>query len=271
MHVMAGQACEAPAFEAVMVGIRTPRSGLRRPRTRPAVVFADRAYSSRALRGHLRRRGIRAVILQPADRWPAGHRSRHNVSVELLTAVLPVGATVFVAIMGYLQWRRSEQRQAENETARQELEQAERRRIARGLHDQRRLEALQELLDKLRELEIQSRWNAGGQDLRAEVPKINTFLIQHGEVLEDEERRLAQQFLEGLTWIDHHEAEERRRWDEQREQQLSAHGSDIGSYESSWVHTGPLPPFGEVDQAVQKWTSARAALEERLRKALQGM
>ncbi|MEV5308945.1 hypothetical protein, partial [Streptomyces diastaticus] len=89
--------------------------------------------------------------------------------------------------------------------------------------------------------------------------------------LEDEERRLAQQFLEGLTWIDHHEAEERRRWDEQREQQLSAHGSDIGSYESSWVHTGPLPPFGEVDQAVQKWTSARAALEERLRKALQGM
>lgn len=191
--------------------------------------------------------------------------------MEILTAALPVGATVFVAIVGYLQWRRSEQRQAENETARQELEQAERRRIARGPYDQQRLKALQELLDRLRELEIQSRWNGGGKDLRAEVPKINTFLIQRGEVLEDEECRLAQQFLEGLTWIDRREAEERRRWDEQREQELSAHGIDIGSYESSWKQTGPLPPFDEVHQAVQKWTSARDALEDRLRKALQGM
>ncbi|MFA3842899.1 hypothetical protein [Streptomyces aureus] len=182
-----------------------------------------------------------------------------------------MGATVFVALVGYLQWRRSERRKAENETARQDLEQAERRRIARELYDQQRLEALQELLDKLRELEIQSRWNAGGQDLRAEVPKLNTFLIQHGEVLEDEECRLAQQFLEGLTWIDHREADERRRWDEQREQELSAHGSDIGSYESSWERTVHLPPFDEVHHAVQKWTSARDALEERLRKALQGM
>jgi len=31
------------------------------------VVLADRAYSSRAIREHLRRRGIRAVIPQPAD------------------------------------------------------------------------------------------------------------------------------------------------------------------------------------------------------------
>ncbi|MFC9061906.1 hypothetical protein ACFTXB_28305 [Streptomyces sp. NPDC057074] len=89
--------------------------------------------------------------------------------MELLTVVLPVSATVFVAIVGYLQWRRSERRQGENETVRQELEQAERRRIAREPFDQQRQEALQELLDKLRELEIQSRWNAGGQDLRAEV------------------------------------------------------------------------------------------------------
>ncbi|MEV6840942.1 hypothetical protein AB0N17_41805 [Streptomyces sp. NPDC051133] len=92
--------------------------------------------------------------------------------MELLTAALPVSATVLVAIVGYLQWRRSERRQAESETVRHELEQAERRRIARGPYDQKRLEALQELLDKLRDLEIQSRWNAGGRDLRAEVPKI---------------------------------------------------------------------------------------------------
>ncbi|MGW6742830.1 IS5 family transposase [Streptomyces sp. NPDC055025] len=67
IHVTAGQAGDAPAFEAVMAGIRVPRSGLGRPRTCPAVVLADRAYSSRAIRGHLRRRGVRAVIPQPAD------------------------------------------------------------------------------------------------------------------------------------------------------------------------------------------------------------
>lgn len=76
MHVTAGQAGDAPAFEAVMAGIRIPRSGLGRPRTRPAVVLADRAYSSRAIRGHLRRRGIRAVIPQPVDQ--IGHRLRRG-------------------------------------------------------------------------------------------------------------------------------------------------------------------------------------------------
>ncbi|MFE4632211.1 IS5 family transposase [Streptomyces sp. NPDC056773] len=76
VHVTAGQAGDAPAFEAVMDGIRIPRSGLGRPRTRPAVVLADRAYSSRAIRGHLRRRGIRAVIPQPADQ--ISHRLRRG-------------------------------------------------------------------------------------------------------------------------------------------------------------------------------------------------
>ncbi|MFK4196892.1 IS5 family transposase [Streptomyces sp. NPDC033754] len=76
IHVTGGQAGDAPAFEAVMAGIRIPRSGVGRPRTRPAVVLADRAYSSRAIRGHLRRRGIRAVIPQPADQ--VGHRLRRG-------------------------------------------------------------------------------------------------------------------------------------------------------------------------------------------------
>ncbi|QUI34711.1 IS5 family transposase [Streptomyces alfalfae] len=74
IHVTAGQAGDAPAFEAVMARIRIPRSGPGRPRTRPATILADRAYSSRAIRGHLRRRGIRAVIPQPADQ--IGHRLR---------------------------------------------------------------------------------------------------------------------------------------------------------------------------------------------------
>lgn len=59
-----------------MARIRVPRTGLGRPRTRPTAVLADRAYSSRAIRGHLRRRGIRAVIPQPADQ--IGHRLRRG-------------------------------------------------------------------------------------------------------------------------------------------------------------------------------------------------
>jgi len=49
-----------------MARIRVPRQ-IGRPRTTPEAVLADKAYSSRAIRTHLRRRGIRAVIPQPAD------------------------------------------------------------------------------------------------------------------------------------------------------------------------------------------------------------
>ncbi|MFF4246949.1 IS5 family transposase [Streptomyces sp. NPDC001822] len=76
LRVTAGQAGDAPAFETVMAGIRVPRSGPGRPRTRPDAVLADRAYSSRAIRSHLRRRGIRAVIPQPSDQ--IGHRLRRG-------------------------------------------------------------------------------------------------------------------------------------------------------------------------------------------------
>ncbi|MFE2165864.1 IS5 family transposase [Streptomyces sp. NPDC059447] len=61
-----GQAGDAPAFTQVMAAIRVTRPK-GRPRTRPIVVLADKAYSSRAIREHLRRRRIRAVIPQPAD------------------------------------------------------------------------------------------------------------------------------------------------------------------------------------------------------------
>ncbi|CAL9661241.1 IS5 family transposase ISBli8 [Streptomyces sp. enrichment culture] len=74
--VTAGQAGDAPAFETVMSHIRVPRSGVGRPRIRPPVVLADRAYSSRAVRNHLRRRDIRAVIPQPSDQ--IGHRRRRS-------------------------------------------------------------------------------------------------------------------------------------------------------------------------------------------------
>lgn len=47
-----------------------------RPRTRPNAVRADKAYSSRAIRGHLRSRGIKAVIPEPDDQ--KGHRRRRG-------------------------------------------------------------------------------------------------------------------------------------------------------------------------------------------------
>ena len=47
-----------------------------RPRTRPEAVLGDKAYSSRAIRTHLRTRGIKAVIPEPADQQ--GHRRRRG-------------------------------------------------------------------------------------------------------------------------------------------------------------------------------------------------
>ncbi|MGW7587658.1 IS5 family transposase [Streptomyces rubiginosohelvolus] len=74
--VTAGQAGDAPAFVGVMARIRIPRL-VGRPRTRPDVVLADKAYSSRAIREHLRRRGIRTVIpVGAADQ--RGHRLRRG-------------------------------------------------------------------------------------------------------------------------------------------------------------------------------------------------
>lgn len=61
-----GQAWNAPAFPEAMACSRVPAGG--RPRTTPEAVLADKAYSLRALRTHLRRRGIRAVIPQPSER-----------------------------------------------------------------------------------------------------------------------------------------------------------------------------------------------------------
>ncbi|WP_219417483.1 IS5 family transposase [Pseudonocardia nigra] len=63
----AGHRHDSLAFEPVMAGIRIRRRGPGRPRTRPGQVLGDKAYSSRAIRSHLRRRRIRAVIPEPSD------------------------------------------------------------------------------------------------------------------------------------------------------------------------------------------------------------
>ncbi|MFD4562129.1 IS5 family transposase [Streptomyces sp. NPDC058469] len=65
--VTAGQRHDSPQFRPVLEGIRVPRLGPGRPRTRPDKVRADKAYGSRANREYLRRRGIRCTIPEEAD------------------------------------------------------------------------------------------------------------------------------------------------------------------------------------------------------------
>jgi transposase len=62
-----GQRHDSLAFEPLMGQLKIARRGPGRPRTRPGRVLGDKAYSSSAIRGHLRRRGIKATIPQPAD------------------------------------------------------------------------------------------------------------------------------------------------------------------------------------------------------------
>jgi transposase len=62
MLVTGGQRGDSPQFTRVLAGIRVPRPGGGRSRTRPDRVLADKAYSSAANREHLRRRGIKATI-----------------------------------------------------------------------------------------------------------------------------------------------------------------------------------------------------------------
>ncbi|RST15013.1 hypothetical protein E2C00_17620 [Streptomyces sp. WAC05374] len=73
--VTTGQAGGAPTFAHVMARLRVSRQR-GRPRKRPDVVLADKAYSSRAIREHLRKRGMRAVIPIPVDQ--RGHRLRRG-------------------------------------------------------------------------------------------------------------------------------------------------------------------------------------------------
>jgi transposase len=94
--ITAGQRGDAPQFEAVMAGIHIARPHGGHPRTRPERIRADKAYSSRAIRAHLRRRGIRATIPVPADQArnrlrrgsrggrppafdPADYKARHTI------------------------------------------------------------------------------------------------------------------------------------------------------------------------------------------------
>jgi len=63
----AGQRHDSLALVPLMGQLAIARRCPGRPRTRPGRVLGDKAYSSAAIRGHLRRRGITATIPEPAD------------------------------------------------------------------------------------------------------------------------------------------------------------------------------------------------------------
>jgi transposase len=74
----AGQRGDSPQFGVVLDGIRVPRLHRGRPRTRPDRVLADKAYTSRANRRYLRRRGIKATIPSKADQDAARRKLGSN-------------------------------------------------------------------------------------------------------------------------------------------------------------------------------------------------
>jgi transposase len=67
MTLTAGQRGDSPQFIPVLRKIRVARVEGGRPRTRPDLVLADKAYTSKANRAHLRSRGIKACIPSKAD------------------------------------------------------------------------------------------------------------------------------------------------------------------------------------------------------------
>ncbi|TQM25535.1 IS5 family transposase [Nocardia bhagyanarayanae] len=88
MLVTAGQAGDSPQFMSVLDAIEVGKLGRGRPRRRPDRVLADKAYSGRANRDWLRRRGIKATIPVPADQ--AGHRRNRGSAGGRPPAFAPV-------------------------------------------------------------------------------------------------------------------------------------------------------------------------------------
>lgn len=72
----AGQAGDSPMLRHLLADLAVARAGPGRPRTRPDAVLGDKAYSSKANRDLLRRRGVKTVIPQPDDQ--IAHRTRRG-------------------------------------------------------------------------------------------------------------------------------------------------------------------------------------------------
>jgi transposase len=76
IHAGPGHAHDSPMLPVLLADLAVPRLGTGRPRTRPNCLIADKAYSSRAHRAELRRRGIRTVI--PEQTTQTAHRRRRG-------------------------------------------------------------------------------------------------------------------------------------------------------------------------------------------------
>lgn len=67
-----GQQHEALGFEPLMAGGAVKRRGRGRPKHRPGRIVGDKAYSSRKIRGYLRRHGIRITIPHKVNEHRSG-------------------------------------------------------------------------------------------------------------------------------------------------------------------------------------------------------
>ena len=71
-----GHVHDSPMLPPLLAALSVPRTGPGRPRTRPEALIADKAYSARAHRAHLRARNITAVIPEKNDQ--IGHRRQRG-------------------------------------------------------------------------------------------------------------------------------------------------------------------------------------------------
>ena len=76
MVLTGGNVNDCTMFEPVLAGVEFRRPGPGRAATRPTRVIADKGYSSRAIRSHLRRRRISATI--PERRDQQANRARRG-------------------------------------------------------------------------------------------------------------------------------------------------------------------------------------------------
>ena len=80
-----GQTHETQAFEALMTSVKVKQKRAGRPRRLPKRVVADKAYSSRKIRGWLRKRGVGATIPRKSNETRTGpfnkeaYRARNRV------------------------------------------------------------------------------------------------------------------------------------------------------------------------------------------------
>ncbi|MFC9178220.1 MULTISPECIES: IS5 family transposase [Streptomyces] len=73
-----GQIHDGQVLPPLLGDIRVPRLGPGRPRTTPAALLGDKAYSSKQIRAALAARGVRAVIPERADQQANRKRKGHG-------------------------------------------------------------------------------------------------------------------------------------------------------------------------------------------------